>query len=362
MENDFDKCRLEERNNKIIEAVISKAERVCPGSLALVGVYGSFMTGDIHEKSDLDLLILINDESGFQLSAGFIQDDLGVGHDLYCTTWERLEEDAQLEHPHLSKLMNSEIIWCPDPANRERLESLRQSVRERLAAPLSVEDFGRAEHLLAEAEKSYAKAMCADTLTNIRKQAAGVLYYLHDALMLLNKRYYRRGVRRLYDELFILDKRPAQICEMTDAVVSADTIDALKSALTSLLRETETVFEAVRNELAAEKETPSPENLSGTYEEMFSNWRNKMILAAETGNRTLAFSTLGSLQAMLDDIADSMDIGKYDAMTEYAPDDLWKTAEFFDRTIEAYLAEYEKAGLDVKRYTDIDEFVKDYLK
>ncbi len=362
MENDFDKCRLEERNNKIIEAVISKAERVCPGSLAMVGIYGSFMTGDIHEKSDLDLLILINDESGFQLSAGFIQDDLGVGHDIYCTTWERLESDAKFEHPHLSKLMNSEIVWCPDPANRERLEALRQSVRDRLAEPLSAEDFGRAEHLLAEAEKYYAKAMCADTLTDVRKQATGVLYYLPDALMLLNKRYYRRGVRRLYDELFILDERPAQVCELTDAVVSAATTDALKSSLTSLLRETETAFEAVRNDLWTKKEPASPDNLAGTYEEMFSNWRNKMILAAETGNRMMAFSTLGSLQAMLDDIADGVEIGKYDAISGYDPDDLWKTAEFFDRTIDAYLAEYRKAGLDVKRYTDIDEFVKDYLK
>lgn len=52
---------LKERNQKIIDAVIKKSEIVCPGSLALIGVYGSFMTGDMHEKSDLDLLAVIND-------------------------------------------------------------------------------------------------------------------------------------------------------------------------------------------------------------------------------------------------------------------------------------------------------------
>ncbi len=51
---------LEDRNRKIIDAVISKANAVCPGSLALIGINGSFMTGDYYEKSDLDLLILIS--------------------------------------------------------------------------------------------------------------------------------------------------------------------------------------------------------------------------------------------------------------------------------------------------------------
>lgn len=37
---------LEERNQKIIDAIIEKANIVCPGSLALIGIYGSFMTGD----------------------------------------------------------------------------------------------------------------------------------------------------------------------------------------------------------------------------------------------------------------------------------------------------------------------------
>ena len=328
----------------------------------MVGVYGSFMTGDIHEKSDLDLLILINDEAGYPLASGFIQEDLGVGHDIYCTTWERLEDDAKSGHPHLSKLMDSDIVWCADEMYRERLDALRQSVRSRMAEPLSPKEFEGAAHLLAEAEQYYAKAMCADTLPKIREMACGILYCLPDALMLLNKRYYRRGTRRLYDELNALPNRPQQLCERMDAVVSADTPDKLKSALTSLLRETEAVFEAVKKDVSPKKEPPSADNLTGTYEEMFSNWRNKMVLAAETGNRTMAFTTLGSLQAMLDDIAESVDIGTYDAISGYDPDDLWKTAEFFDAVLERYLTEYKRIGLDVKRYAGIDEFVKDYLK
>ena len=55
------------RNRKIIDAVIRKEQAVCPGSAALIGIYGSFRTGDDHPLSDLDLLILINDNRGWQL-------------------------------------------------------------------------------------------------------------------------------------------------------------------------------------------------------------------------------------------------------------------------------------------------------
>lgn len=53
-------------NQKIIDAIIAKAEKVCPDSLALIGVYGSVATGDEYEKSDLDLLILIQDDEGWK--------------------------------------------------------------------------------------------------------------------------------------------------------------------------------------------------------------------------------------------------------------------------------------------------------
>jgi predicted nucleotidyltransferase len=72
---------------RIIRAVEEKAEALCPDSLALIGVYGSCATGDVHPRSDLDLLILIRDEKGRALADAFILEDLQgetIGFDLYC--------------------------------------------------------------------------------------------------------------------------------------------------------------------------------------------------------------------------------------------------------------------------------------
>ena len=96
-------------NQKIIQAVIDKANKVCPDSLALIGVYGSVATGDDYEKSDLDLLILIEDDEGLKLGNRFILDDRKVGYDIYCTNWCGLRYNAECHHAHLSKLMDSQI-------------------------------------------------------------------------------------------------------------------------------------------------------------------------------------------------------------------------------------------------------------
>ena len=61
---------MNDRNETMIDAVIKKADALCPDSLALIGVYGSVATGDEYGKSDLDLMILINDENGQVLGAG----------------------------------------------------------------------------------------------------------------------------------------------------------------------------------------------------------------------------------------------------------------------------------------------------
>ena len=104
----------DERNMKIINAVLEKEKAVCPGAIALIGIYGSFLNGDVHPLSDLDLLILINDSRGWQLASAFIQEDAGVGYDIYCTDWESLRRDAGFDEPHISKLMDSRIVYCAD--------------------------------------------------------------------------------------------------------------------------------------------------------------------------------------------------------------------------------------------------------
>lgn len=352
---------LELRNRKIIDAVVEKANRDCPGSLALIGIYGSFRTGDFYEKSDLDLLILINDDRGWQLGCAFIQDDPEVGHDIYCTGWDSLREDALYNSPNIAKLMDSKIVYCSDEKYLKELEKLRAKARGILAAPFSREDYIKSEKMMREAEHFYSLAMLAEDMSEVWVQAGGAVYYIENAVAMLNKRYFRLGTKRFYEESGSMDKKPLGFCEMIEKVLAASSGEEVKSSLTLLMRETLRTFKKAGEAVSAQKKPVTAESIRGTYEEMFSNWRNKMYAAAEENNRHLAFMSMLGMNAMLSETESELDIGGYDVFACYDPNDLGKTARAFDELLNEYLKEYRRAGLEPERYGDIDEFIKHYL-
>lgn len=351
---------LWERNQKIIDAIIEKANTVCPGALALIGINGSFMTGDFYEKSDLDLLVLINDERGEQFACTFIQDDLQVGHDIYCTTWEDLQEEARYEHPNISKLMEAKIVYCADEKYKEQLNMLRKKAQDILSAPFSEGDYAKAEKLLKEAEHYYVQTMAAEEIPDVRNGAGGAVYYIENAIAMLNKRYFHYGVKRAYEELNAMSDRPQKLCERIEDVLSATLAESVKKNLSVLMKETIAAFHHVKERLGIQRKATEEKTLMGTYEEMYSNWRNKMYQAAETGNRHLAFMSLVSANAMLSEIYSDVKTDRYNALRGYDPQDLHKTAKAYDDVLDAYLKEYEKAGIQAERYSDIDSFAQAY--
>ncbi len=350
---------LDVRNQKIIEAVIEKADRVCPKSLAMIGIYGSFATGDFHEKSDLDLLVLINDDNGWQLGCTFIQDDLEIGHDIYCTTWEDLEELSLYNSPHISKLMDSQIVYCADEKYADKLKSLRKKTKNILLSPLSEEDFVKAVNMMKEAEHFYLSAVISEEMTDIRVQTGYTVYYIENAIAMLNKKYFRFGSKRIYEELELMENKPDKLCEMIESVLQADSAERIKESLTILMQKIMHIFKKMKATFAAEKKNVTPNSIGGTYEEMFSNWRNKMYFAAK---ENLAFMSMVSFNAMISDICEKTDIGEYNVFKGYDPKNLEKTAAAFDDLINEYLQkEYRKANLQAERYKDIDSFVRQYL-
>lgn len=354
--------QLEGRNQKIIDAVIEKAERDCPGSLAMIGIYGSFLTGDIHEKSDLDLLLLINDENGRQLAVTFIQDDLLVGHDIYCTTWENLKKDARYENPNISKLMDSKIVYCSDKKYINQLELLRNGVKEKLDAPFSREDFNKAGIWLKEAEHFYAEAMIAERLPDIWLQTGSTITCIENAIAMLNKRYFHYGVKRIYEELEAMEKRPEHIRKMIEDVISGNSARQVKERLTELMKETKAVFNQKMADIAPCKEPVTEEALKGSYEEMYSNWRNKMDYAAVNSNRHLSFMSMIRLQQMLLEIGNDVKIDFYNVLQGYDPVDLFKNAKAFEEILTKYSTEYQKADMCVRHHLDLADFREEYLK
>ena len=343
---------LSAAHRTIVDAVIRKAAALCPDSLALIGVYGSAATGDTHAKSDLDLMILVEDERGFALSSGFILDDTGVGYDLYCTTWESLEHDAACPHAQLGKLLDAKLVYINHPAAVERLEGLRNKARAVLASP---ERHERAAEAFDHAKLRLADCFLTQETAKIRAYAADAIYSLLDALMLSHGKAFRRGTKRTFEELGAL-ALPFDTESLILDVIRGTTPDAIRTALIRLIRETGDTLSVPR-----EREAPSPENLSGTYEEMFSNWHGKMQEAADRGDVFSSFMNLASLGSMLVDIAADVAIPEIDALGGFDPDDLEKNARVYDEALAEYEKVYHGIGIAPKHYPDAQAFAAEYL-
>ena len=339
-------------HQKIVDAVLKKAEQECPGALDLVGIYGSVCTGDVHDHSDLDLLILINDPKGYVLSKTFILDDEGIGYDVYCTSWEMLEGDANCGHAHISKLMDSEVLYVRDESVTERLEGLKNKAREVLGSEKRFEVIAGIREELC---KIYGRAFVAETVGQLRGWAAYMITLSLDAVMLWNGTYFKRGVKRTFEELEGLDvpdhfeKNLMKIVKATNFIELGIAIGTL---FKSVMRFTERRFR---------KEEPTKESLAGTYEETFSNWRNKMPEAVERGDAFASFMNLASLQFMFEGIMAENAIAKFSVLEEFDATDLEKNVKIFDDALEDYRQEYLRLGMDVVRYADVDAFVKEYL-
>ena len=338
-------------NQKIIQSVVERANKVCPESLALIGIYGSVATGDTYEKSDLDLLILVEDDEGYKLATGFILNDSKVGYDIYCTNWSGLSYDAECHHAHLSKLMDSQIVYVRNQEAYTKLCKLRSQVKQFLA---SEERILRANELVNKAKIAYANACLYEELGQVRLEAYGVMSYLLDAIMLYYGTYFKRGTKRTFEELATLPLDGVFV-QTIQEVVSSKVVFELRDSLKDLILYVESHIRQEKN-----KAEPS-EALMGTYEEMYSNWRNKVEDAAENDNIFSSYMNLCSLQCMLSEIAQEVEIGSFYVMDEYNPDSLADNTETFDRNLKKYEQAYKQAEISVKRFADVDEFIADYL-
>ena len=340
---------MNDMNEKMIDAIIKKAEALCPDSLALIGVYGSVITGDEYEKSDLDLMILINNENGQVLADGFIIDDVGIGYDLYCTNWDMLENDAQCDHAHLSKLFDSMIVYCKDESTLKRLDEIRRKAAELLASDKRYE---KADQAYSNAKKMFAEVYLAQSLSKARSCAGAAIEFIENAVMLHNGRYFRKGTKSALDELKQLGL-PFDLETRILAVIQAETVEKIRAELTKVFVLTDGYLQVPKK-----KELPSAENLRGTYEEMYSNWKNKMAEAAGRDDVYSSFMNLLSLQWMFYEIAECIAVDGFEIMDKFSPQNLEGNVDVFDQALNKYLAEYEKVGICPRHFESMTEFIE----
>jgi len=355
------KQKLEDKNKKLIDMVIERAKRDFPEDIALIGLTGSFCTGDFHEKSDLDLIIVNNTERGWEISSCFIYDD--VGYDIYCTPWEtRLAQQAVLENPGVSSLIDLQILYCAKPEYLEKFNKLRQQALDTMAKPVSMECINRAKTHLDLAKQELADSMLFDNIGAIRYASCGVVYHIVNCLVNLNNTCIKRGIKRYLEELLSYEYLPDDFEKLYMAVIDAKTIDEIRTSSVSLLKSVVLLYDRMCGEFKS-KPVPTYDNLKGTYEELWSNCRNKVITSINERDKSYAFFAAMGAQNYLDEMSDEhCGTKKFDLMQYFDANDLDSFKDAFLAAMDDYLEEYIKVGREVVKYDTFDELYNDFMK
>ncbi len=352
------KERLMRRNRELIDILLEKIRTEYREDIDLVGVCGSFFTGDFHENSDLDLLVVVNNDQGYGFSRCFILD--GVGFDFYGSSWSKLERMASYDHTFLSHLVDVNIVYVRNTACKERFLKLRQQALQMLDEPVTLRIVSKGAKQLDQAALAYGNLMLADEIGAARQNAGLLVRHVSDTVCILNHNYFRLGVKHLLREILAMRRVPENFMDGFNGVVAATSVPQLKEAATKLIKSVKKMFDEIKEE-TLKNVVPTSEALKGTYEEIWSNWRNKIRYAAEHNDALLALSAGVSCQEFYDEMHAEHGSVPINLMKHFQPHDLHSFAHTFEQAMRLYRQEYERLNMEPLVYDSIDSFRMDYL-
>lgn len=356
----LEKNKLLNRNKKIIEIIVKQIKEKCPDSIDMIAIGGSFCNGDIYEKSDLDLVIISRSEKAKCLDKCFILDDVAM--DVYTHDWSGFEQMAEYQNPYVTKLIDLDIIYIHDDDVLKRYRTLQSKLKSNMSDDdivlQSVQNhFNKLNFELIKLNRNENDlGLAYRNLAHIIKEVEFIIY-------IANKSYVKRGTKRVPEEVCNMTNLPDGFVEIYSDITNCKSVDEIKEKATKLVS-CITVFvgqkgikyiPSVEEEKKIERKELMPNNLFGTYEEIYSNWKNKMMHAVTINSRYLSFVTMNSCQEFYDEMASMFNIPQIELMANYNPDDLSSNVNYFNNCMEQWLDLYRTHGVEVNYYANLSE-------
>jgi predicted nucleotidyltransferase len=350
--------KLKLKNKELIDIVTQKVRNEYEDDIDLIGICGSFFTGDFHEKSDLDLLVVLNNDRGWGFSKCFILDD--IGYDFYGSTWAKLEDMAKFDNTFVSHAIDVDIVYSRNNECIERFMKLREKALNIINGSMNSDLLKKTKKHIDAAILSYGQMMLEDEIGIVRKLSGDLINSLNNTVCYLNHNYFKLGVKHQLEELIAMERVPKNFERSFNNVILAKSVVEIKQAAATLIKVVRELYDEIAEEII-DKPVLTKDSLKGTYEEIWSNCRNKIQNALEHNDIFLAFSSGVSCQNFYDEMHINRGTALINLMKDFQAEDLERFSNAFSEAMEIYRLEYDKQGMQVAIYESIDEFKEDYL-
>lgn len=360
------KQELIEKNKLIINKVLQEINKKCPNAVDMVAIAGSFCRGNFYEKSDLDLLIMVNDKQGEVISKCYILD--GIGQDIYVSYWNRLEQMARYDNYFVTKLKDLNIVYTRNDEVLRKYKSLQGELVNNMADDEQINL--NISKYMGKAINIFDKVNSLDSLNDCFVLLGKFMNSIENIIYMMNKSYVVGGTKSIPFEIMNMDILPEDFydgyIELMECSSKEEIVGKTKEVLDSLLKYfKDNNIEIIRDDKSSskriEKQELSKDILDGSYEELFSNYYNKMHYASKINNKYLSLRTMIDAQEFFDEFYESYNMERVRLVEKYDPNNLESNALEFDKCLEAWKRLYEKYGLAILEYQSIDELYNDSL-
>lgn len=261
----------------MLDALVETIAKCYADSVALAIVYGSYVTGQVGPKSDVDVVFIGKDERAFEMQRTFIFE--GVGYDFWCMPEARLRRIVDEFQPLVSIFAEGRLVYADTPERKACFADLQQRLRTAGQDARPTRFARQIEELLRQ-----AKALAFDHRFAGRaekRHIQGRLVLLAgDLLARVNGTYFRFGIKKYLDEITGFELKPQAALRhlelMLGDVVGTVEMDAFVLGMQEF-------WTGVRQR---HDQPLAADDLQGFYEEGISTW-NKIDGAAERGDLPL---------------------------------------------------------------------------
>lgn len=125
------------------------------------------------------------------------------------------------------------------------------------------------------------------------------------------------------------------------SVIEAKTIEKIRSASYEMLKGMTELYDKMYTNFVKQP-VPTYDNLRGNYEELWCNYRNKVIASVALNDKAYVYHAASGAQDYLDEMTRSIGTKKFDMMKHFDADNLVVFKETFLRIMDEYLEEYKR--------------------
>ncbi|MCI9436670.1 MAG: hypothetical protein HFH85_05790 [Lachnospiraceae bacterium] len=298
-------------------------------------------------------------KKGEELARTFILG--GVGYDIWCVSWERLEQFAELKEYNITCLADAELLYARTEEDRKRFLALRRTLAENLHHPVLMRSL--ALEAYAQAKSLYSELLFARE-GDVKMGAGYVLDYLAKAVAFTNHTYFKHAQTAQPEELARMPLVPDGFTDLYLDIIRDRDEERQKEKCYRIICMVQDFLlqNAPQGTDSTKDSVPCPEHhfqdLADWYGELSYTW---LRLRHYTSEKDAAKSYMWGiyLQSELNQVCGDFGLRKMDLMSAFDAENLQALAERADCLEQEMRRLITEGGGRIHEYAETEDFLNE---